>query len=500
MSAPEQSNQDLKRFLRLVIQKRYLFGIAAIVISAICIGASYLLPPVYEAESSVLIESNVLTNLIEGIAVTPNMEDKLRNLTVAIMGRDLLIRVIQDLKVPYQDEMHLERLVEHFRRKTNVTTNTTRSSLSLFTVAYQDKDARFATDYVNTLVKYYIEENLSGTKKEARDANRVLSEQISYFKEKIDTIDSQIAKYRKANGVYLTLDEAKILEDIGTAEKQLEEVGVTRMELKAKKELIREQMKNDDPNSQTSKLAALENKLKQLLMSYTEYYPEVLKVRSEIESLRKQMKGDPEADVTSASADVSVTNPAYLQHQEEMAKTDLKIAGLSTREAHLRGLIESKKRYLREVPGEKKQLIELERERDAHKKIYEELVYRLGKSEVSTRMDVQDGTEMFRIVDRAVLPTKPIGPDRKKFILIGLFAGLGGAFGLVFLLDYINPSIKSVDELRLPGLPVLAVIHAMETDKDVRSRRRKDAILVTFAGVYAVCVCGIFLMEFLGLI
>jgi len=483
MSAPEQSNQDLKRLLRLVIQKRYLFGIVAIVLSAICIGASYLLPPVYEAESSVLIESNVLTNLIEGIAVTPNMEDRLRNLTVAIMSRDLLIRVIQDLKVPYQDETHLERLVEHFRKKTNVTTNTTRSSLSLFTVAYQDKDARFATDYVNTLVKYYIEENLSGTKKEARDANRVLSEQISYFKEKIDTIDSQIAKYRKANGVYLTLDETKILEDIGTAEKQLEEVGVTRMELNAKRELIREQMKNDDPNSQASKLTALENKLKQLLMSYTEYYPEVLKVRSEIESLRKQMKGDPEADVTSASAE-----------------TDLEIAGLSTREAHLRGLIESKKRYLREVPGEKKQLIELERERDAHKKIYEELVYRLGKSEVSTRMDVQDGTEMFRIVDRAVLPTKPIGPDRKKFILIGLFAGLGGAFGLVFLLDYINPSIKSVDELRLPGLPVLAVIHAMETDKDVRSRRRKDAILVTFAGVYAVCVCGIFLMEFLGLI
>jgi len=52
-------------------------------------------------------------------------------------------------------------------------------------------------DYVNTLVRRYIEENMTENREEAYGANRFLAEQIKYFKEKLDQSDAEIIKFRK---------------------------------------------------------------------------------------------------------------------------------------------------------------------------------------------------------------------------------------------------------------------------------------------------------------
>ncbi|MEF9427434.1 MAG: hypothetical protein L0956_09820 [Candidatus Mariimomonas ferrooxydans] len=172
-------------------------------------------------------------------------------------------------------------------------------------------------------------------------------------------------------------------------------------------------------------------------------------------------------------------------------------SGIEVRGKYLKRLINTKKQYLEEIPAEKKKLADLEREKETNTGIYEKLILRLGQSEVSKQMEVHDKGATFRIVDPAILPTKPISPNRVKIILFSIFAGIAGAFGFVLLLDNMDTSVKTVDVLKTLKLPVLAIIPSIYTKDELKSQREKDIRLYAFAGIFMLCVLGVLAIEFL---
>ena len=63
------------------------------------------------------------------------------------------------------------------------------------------------------------------------------------------------------------------------------------------------------------------------------------------------------------------------------------------------------------------------------------------------------------IVDTAVTPDKPVKPNKKLNVLIAFVVGLMASVGLVFLLEYMDNTIKSTSDIeKLLGIPVLGVI------------------------------------------
>lgn len=70
------------------------------------------------------------------------------------------------------------------------------------------------------------------------------------------------------------------------------------------------------------------------------------------------------------------------------------------------------------------------------------------------------------IVDTAVTPDKPIKPNKTLNVLIAFVVGLMASVGLVFLLEYMDNTIKtSSDVENLLGIPVLGVIPNYEMGK-----------------------------------
>ncbi|MCO1603678.1 YveK family protein [Desulfosporosinus nitroreducens] len=63
------------------------------------------------------------------------------------------------------------------------------------------------------------------------------------------------------------------------------------------------------------------------------------------------------------------------------------------------------------------------------------------------------------IVDTAVIPDKPIKPNKILNVLIAFVVGLMASGGLVFLLEYLDNTVKtSSDVEKLLGIPVLGII------------------------------------------
>ena len=100
--------------------------------------------------------------------------------------------------------------------------------------------------------------------------------------------------------------------------------------------------------------------------------------------------------------------------------------------------------------------------------------------------------EQFRILDPAVLPDKPISPDMKKLFLICLAAGLGCSGGIIFLLNYLDNSIKKPevvsDKLRIP---ILAVMPTIKHQKDI-IWQRVNVVFSIFGGMISLALLACF--------
>ena len=73
----------------------------------------------------------------------------------------------------------------------------------------------------------------------------------------------------------------------------------------------------------------------------------------------------------------------------------------------------------------------------------------------------------IKIASNAITPTGPIGPQRERNIMMAFMISLAAGIGLAFLLDYLDDSVKSSDDIgRHLGLPTLALIpHYLGAEK-----------------------------------
>ena len=70
------------------------------------------------------------------------------------------------------------------------------------------------------------------------------------------------------------------------------------------------------------------------------------------------------------------------------------------------------------------------------------------------------------IVDSAVIPDKPVKPNKTLNVLIAFVIGLMASVGLAFLLDYLDNTVKTSNDVEtLLGIPVLGVIPFCEMGK-----------------------------------
>lgn len=498
----ESPREELGKYLSMVVKRRYLFVGLALAIMSVFAWGGFLISTIYEAKSTIFIEKTVIGELVKGIAVSPSIEDRVRVLRYALLSRGLILRVIKDLdldanaKSPKQQEL----MVEDFQKRTEVSVK----GNDLFIVSIRDKNPLLATNYVNTLVRRYLEENVSAKREESYGADRFLTEQIALFKEKLDKADEKVIKFRQKQGVAVAMDEEGIIAGIKLYKTQMDDARMKRNELASILRTVRMQMQNIPPTvsilstrSGGGSVQALQSRINMLLVSFTENYPEIVKLRAEIEAIKKQNQAQPVGGVL--SEEMMTVNPVYQQLEQSALQAEAEIEALSANLRQLGGLIAERERELRNMPASRKVLADLEQERSTYKKMYAELQARAGVSEVSKQMEVEDKSSSFRIVDPAVLPVKPVSPNRAKLILAGIFLGIVGGFGGVLLREALDSSIKDVQVLKGLGVTVLAVIPRMKNDEEDQKTNRMDKRVLFPAGCYFLVICLLLAHEMLGL-
>ncbi|MBW2015023.1 MAG: protein GumC, partial [Deltaproteobacteria bacterium] len=129
-------------------------------------------------------------------------------------------------------------------------------------------------------------------------------------------------------------------------------------------------------------------------------------------------------------------------------------------------------RRVENTPQRQQELLSLTRNYKNIQETYNSLLKRRLEADIASNMEKRQKGEQFRIIDPARLPDKPLSPDMKKLFLMCVAAGLGCCAGLIFLLNFLDGSVKKPEVVpdKL-GIPVLAVMPTIKHPKDIIWRR-----------------------------
>ncbi len=508
----EQTSQpqlDIRKYLGIIAQSRFLaLGLFLLTLSVVSWG-SFFMKNIYEAKSLVLMErAQVLTPLLRGMAVDSRSEALLRTIRKNMLSRNIIEQVIKkvDLDAEVENDAQYERLIESMQKIVSIRVQ----GNDLFEVSYRGDDPKVVRDVVNALVNTYIEANVGSARGETYKAIDFIQEQIMVYKERLDESDRLLRQFKEKNPGILSINEGALLERIRRLKAQLSESELTLKGHIREKESLESQLKGEEPlavtlvsrgggglSSLERRISEAKTRLNMLLAQYTYRHPEVVKLKREIEELEKTLKNGGEVEDDAPENQEVGINPIYQQIRERLSEAQTNIDLLTSRNAELKNMIEKDEKILKSIPREQEELTRLTRGREVYQNMYDTLMSRLESARVSKAMEEADKGESFRVMDPAIMPVRPVKPNRVMFILLGFALGIAVGIGVPIGLDMLTPTfrdVKTVEEAL--EVHVIGIVPAMQLGPEFSKNRRRWIAFSGFSTVYVIAVLVVLVREF----
>lgn len=223
--------------------------------------------------------------------------------------------------------------------------------------------------------------------------------------------------------------KAKLQDDIRSVEKQIQE-------LEAKKQANATKWTDEHPE------------MKQLIAQIGALKINVEQMRGEVAKLidDEQKKTERTAVSSALTSLKSQLDAARTQESQAKAAYDQEAAS-----ANIQGQAMTR-------------LTTLKRQIETNRTLLDTYTQRQKEQELALASNAPNN---IQVSANAVTPTAPIGPQRTRNIFIAFLVSLAAGVGLAFLLDYLDDSVKTSDDIgRHLGLPTLALIpHYLTADK-----------------------------------
>jgi capsular exopolysaccharide synthesis family protein len=332
---------------------------------------------------------------------------------------------------------------------------------SLVLLKYKHPEPEMAKKVANTLADVFVKNNLDRETKGSTNAADLLAKQIADLQLRIQREQEERLNYATNHNLPTDINnspdanlEAKRL---ATYSNQLLEAENLRKEAKAKYEAA---ASATDPNAipevrddgriqkLRETLDRLQQKRAELLVIYTPEWPDVKKVDEQIKPIQEALDKAPREIVAS------------LKSRYEAAAS--RENSIKESYSHQTGVTSAQS-------AAQIQLSVLMQNLETDKQTYNTLLQRERELQITKN----DKPNNVRVTDYGKLPREPIGPPRLRNIAIAFLLSLMAGIGLAFLLDYLDDTLKTVDDVdRYIHLPALALIPATRNSDRMRLKGR----------------------------
>jgi capsular exopolysaccharide synthesis family protein len=324
----------------------------------------------------------------------------------------------------------------------------------LVEVSYDSTDPQFAANAINTLVDEYLAQNLDLRLRNLEDQLSFLTQELSKQQAKVEASERAMSDYKTDQNA-LSLDERRNIVD-----DQLRQTNdaLTRARTdRLQKEALYNQIANLDGNSPgvdsfpavagNSMVQSLKRQLTDLEAERAKnahrgpQHPEMVELNKRIEHAREQ---------------VQVEKTKVL----EAIRNDYRAAVANERS--LVSALEDQKTRAMDLDRKSGAYTVLQREAASEREVYQTLL----QQEKELRVVRNSRANNVQLMDAAELPKIPYVPNRQRDLLLSFVLALALGVGLAFVVEYLDDTVKTPDEVtRRLNLPLLGIVPAVRGDR-----------------------------------
>jgi capsular exopolysaccharide synthesis family protein len=331
----------------------------------------------------------------------------------------------------------------------------------LIDISFTHTDPEVASKVANAIAETYLYNNLEKKSETNATTGDFLQKRIAELQQQNRSDEERLVNYAKSHQIIsLDANQNTVVERLASLNRQLVDAEKERIDAESKYTSAKGPGKAGslvDADEKRvgdleAKLAELQQKRTQLLVEATEEAPEVKELDPQIRELQSQIKDLRRQKTTTLLTNLETKYRETLGREQALRKSFEQQRGqtLTQNEAAINYRI-------------------IQQEIETNKTLLDNLLQRSKENDVIMASKPNN----VSIIDYALAPDSPVGPNRTRTVLAAMFLSLGLGVGLALLLEYLDDSLHSTEDVeRLLNLPALAVIPSIG---GIGNRRRLAA-------------------------
>jgi capsular exopolysaccharide synthesis family protein len=395
-------------------------------------------------------------------------------------GRDTLIRP-EDLDFKQRIEV-----VENLRKGSNIARVREADVLKISISSSDSSDAVFLA---NRMSRIYRNLDLAGGQGELHFVLAFLDTQITKYENRLDAVENELELFQSENKIYsldgsanlllkdLTYYEGSYFTNIAELEVAQERVKYLKTQLSESEKALMEAITNtNNPMivALRGKIAELEaQKVQQMVdegwdessLQARDFNRRIAEMKSKLTTITESLilSGWSEEDPFAASQEIF----------NKIVEQEVEVHAARSRAEEYRKLVDRISDRLSDLPSKTLQYARLERDLKLNEKLYLTMKQKYEESRITEAG--QQGK--VHILDPALVSVR-IKPNKKMNVLMGVILGFSLGVGYAFLREFLDNTVKAVEQLERKGLTVLGIIPDMHhqpsgAEKDIMSKPSK---------------------------
>lgn len=482
------SQLRVRDYLEMFWRRKWYFIVTTIVVTAATAFIALRMPRVYRSETTILVEMQGISEGYVKPTGSDRIEDRLNLISQELRSRGVLENLIKEFRL-YQYGIAPRFFVEDALKemKNNIDVNV--RSRNTFTVAYSAPTAVLARDITKRLADDVIGFQTRSREEQAVVTDQFIDEQFHQAELQLATQEEKLKAFKLShlgtlpeqnagnlaalNGLHNQLiTNESALQRAQDQESMLEQRIQDQQRLNRLSQEITSKAggkEGDGPlllNSRTGLLNQLSTKraaLADLLVKYTDNFPDIIRLKKEIHELEVKLSNLPVAEDTAVA--LGKRSGTGLPGSGEADLTGLK-AQLSTIKREIANRQKEHDDVMQQIqvyqgrlnltPRVEQELLTITRDYESLKQNYRSLQDKKFNTQVAANLEKSKDNAVFKVIEEAYLPEQPVKPDRQLIALLGLLGGVVMGLGLVVALEYLDTTLGDEDvvlsELNLPVL------------------------------------------------
>ena len=346
-----------------------------------------------------------------------------------------------------------------------------RGGTNMIWVNYISENADEARRILNTIIRRFQQKDKEWTNKYAINSIAFLDSLVTLQEQKIEFSENKKMKFMLEHNLFsMEANSDVIISQINDYEMNLYDIN-TKLSIQQKQiDLLKSRFSEQEINLTSSLMDNINIQLSSLRS-------EVGRIESQI-ALNSGIYGDKHGSVIALNEKhdlikeeinkkaalliekgITSNDPLLMRNDQisQILSLENSMLALKLNKDQNEKMLDLFKKKLNSIPENNMMMERMNREDEILNEHYLQLVNTLETTKMNNVIEKGD----VQIVDLAKKPSSPFTPNHQKDILIFCFFGLGISFVIVFLIEFIDNTIKTIDEIEKYDKSVIGVIPAI---------------------------------------